>query len=67
MSERRIVLLGARAAHSGRPGEPSYIELNLVLEYLKGEPIANIVLTPHEALRLAEQLLTAERVTRPQP
>jgi hypothetical protein len=59
---RRIELLGVRPNHPGR-GEPSYIELNVALAYLRGEPVESIVLTPAEAVLLIEQLAIAIRAT----
>jgi len=62
MSDKTISLLGVHPLHSGH-GEASRIELTVVLEYLKGHPIASTVLTPGQALQLAERLLAAVRST----
>lgn len=60
---RKIQVLGVRPNHPGR-GEPSRIELNLILSYLRGEPVETVVLTPAEAIVLIEQLALAIRVTK---
>jgi len=62
MTKRKISVLGVRPNHPGR-GEASFIELNLVLWYLRGEPIESVVLTTQEAVSLIEQLALAVRVT----
>lgn len=54
-------LIGIRPVHPGR-GEPSRIELNVVHEGLQGMPVSGIVLTPYEALKLAEEALHAARI-----
>jgi hypothetical protein len=60
--ERSIKMLGVRPAHPGR-GEPSYIQIAVVLSHLKGEPVVTTVLSPAEAIRMIEQLAQAIRVT----
>jgi len=66
MSEREsrtIGVLGIRPVHPGSV-ESSRIELTLTLDYLKGSPLANVVLSSEEALRLAEQALVAVRIVK---
>lgn len=61
MAERKITLMGINPVHPGR-GEPSSIELTLVLDYIKGTPVVSVPLTGKQALRLAEQAVMAVRV-----
>lgn len=58
---RNIRILGARPNHPGR-GQPAYVTLHLVLEYLKGEPVESIEISPYVARKLAEDLLVAARL-----
>lgn len=61
MSDKyKIGLLGIRPVHPGR-GESSRIELNIELRYLKGTPIATIILTKAEVIELLAQAATALR------
>jgi hypothetical protein len=57
---KRISLLGIHPVHPGR-GEPSRIELTVILDYLKGGQAAKVVLTPGQALKLAEDAVRAAR------
>lgn len=59
---RSITVHGVTPNHRGR-GEPSYIELVLILDYLKGAPMESIVISPTKALRLIEELALALRAT----
>jgi hypothetical protein len=61
MRDKRISVLAIRPVHPNR-GEPSYIELAVVLDYLKGAPVASVRLTPAQAIRLIEQAAMAVRV-----
>ena len=58
---RDIRVMGIRINHPGR-GEPSYITLDLVLEYLKGQPVEQVRISPYVARRLAEDALIAARI-----
>ena len=60
---RNIEVLNVTPRHPGR-GEPSQIELALVLRYLKGQPVEIVVLTPEKAIELIEQLAHAVRFAR---
>lgn len=62
MSDKRVSILGIRPVHPGR-GEPSYIEANVALEYLKGTPIVGIRIEPAQAVELIRQLAVAHQVT----
>ena len=61
---RRIAILGVRPVHPGRK-EPSRIEMAVVLHYLKGEPVENIVLTRKQATVLIERLAWSILATDP--
>ncbi len=62
MSDKQIKVLGIRPVH--RRGESSYIELSVVLAYLKDEPVASVTLSVDDALRLIEQAAKAVLVAR---
>lgn len=61
---RRITVLNVTPVHPGR-GEPSHIEMCLVLEHLKARPVVCVRITSEQAIRLIEQLALAVRVTSP--
>lgn len=58
---RGIEVMHASPLHPGR-GEPSRIQLYLILRGLKGEPVDTVDIPPERALELAEELLRSARV-----
>lgn len=58
---RAITILRAGPVHPG-PRQRSRIELMLVLDYLKGQPVEAIELSPYVARKLAEELIIAARI-----
>lgn len=61
MSKKEIRVHGVSPVHPGR-GEPSRIEMILILDYLKGSPIAVVEISPRKALIMAEELVRAARI-----
>lgn len=64
MTERAIRVHAVHPVHPGR-GEPSHIEMTLILDYIKGTPVVSVRLPFRKALELLEQLATAVRITQP--